>query len=334
MKLSENTVRILKCSMLSCIMFFGFILTSLSVSAEELYTLGNYQYTVEDNSVTIVCYTGTSSVVDVPGMIAGNPVNIIAAGAFSNNTYVTTVNLPDTIMEVREGAFSPTQTVNYNTGNSGNQTQPEESKGDNVPSSENNEASNPAHSNGDAPGGIVDDNGNMVTVDKDHNLILVDKDGNETVIDDSQEYTKEKDDNGNLVITDDKGQQVVVNDNKVSFENGNTQNVVVDMNTGSKQINDNNGSYGLEYVEVGLGEGVDTSDAKQDESEPIIRSQENNEAGDKVTEVSAISEAGEGAEGNRSILFPVMVGLVVVICVVAGIFFLKRKNGRNGAIDE
>lgn len=369
MKLSENIVRILKCSMLSCIMILGFILTSLSVRAEELYTLGNYQYTVEDNSVTIVCYTGTSSVVDVPGMIAGNPVNIIAAGAFSNNTYVTTVNLPDTIMEVREGAFSPTQTVNYNTGNdadnntnsntnnnadnndnrnendnsntgnSGNQTQPEESAGDNVHSSENNEASNPDYSKGDVPGGIVDDNGNMVTVDKDNNLILVDKDGNETVIDNSQEYTKEKDDNGNIVIMDDKGQQVVVDDNKVSFENGNNQSVVVDMNTGSKQINDNNGSYGLEYVEVGLDE--DTSDANQDESESIIGSQEddetiteNKEVSDKVTEDVAISEAGKGADGNRSILFPIMVGLVVMICVVAGIFFLKRKNGRNGANDE
>ena len=102
---------------------------------------------------------------------------------------------------------------------------------------------------------FVDDNGNMVTVDKDHNLILVDKDGNETVIDDSQEYTKEKDDNGNLVITDDKGQQVVVNDNKVSFENGNTQNVVVDMNTGSKQINDNNGIPGRYSVFAGRSAG-------------------------------------------------------------------------------
>ena len=372
MKLIENIVRILKCSMLSCIMILGFIMTSLSVRAEELYTLGNYQYTVEDNSVTIVCYTGTSSVVDVPGMIAGNPVNIIAAGAFSNNTYVTTVNLPDTIMEVREGAFSPTQTVNYstgnnndnsntnnnangdadnntnnndnnnsNTGNSGNQTQPEESAEDKVDSSENNEASNPDHSNGDVPGGIVDDNGNMVTVDKDNNLIIVDKDGNETVIDNSQEYTKEKDDNGNIVITDDKGQQVVVDDNKVSFENGNNQSVIVDMNTGSKQINDNNGSYGLEYVEVGLDKDIDTSNTNQDESESIIGSQENSETitenkevSDKVTEAAAISEAGEGADRNRSILFPIMVGLVVMICVGAGIFFLKRKNGRNEASDE
>lgn len=98
---------------------------------------------------------------------------------------------------------------------------------------------------------------------------------------------------------DDKGQQVEVDDNKVSFENGNNQSVVVDMNTGSKQINDNNGSYGLEYVEVGLDE--DTSDANQDESESIIGSQEddetiteNKEVSDKVTKYVAISRAGKG----------------------------------------
>lgn len=160
-------------------------------------------------------------------------------------------------MEVRERAFSPTQAVNYSTDSSGAQSQPEESEEDNVHSSENNEASKPDHSNGDVPVGIVDNN-------------------------------------GNLVIMDYEGQQVVVDDNKVSFENGNNQSVVVDMNMGSKQINENS-SYGLEYAEVGLDEDIDTSDTN-----------------------------------HRSIMFPIMVGLVVIICVGAGIFFLKRKIAGMG----
>ena len=40
--------------------------------------------------------------------------NTVAKGAFADSSYVKTVNLPDTITTVEEGAFAAGITVNYN----------------------------------------------------------------------------------------------------------------------------------------------------------------------------------------------------------------------------
>ena len=83
----------------------------LSVCAEYIH--GYFRYTVKDESVTITAYNGTETTVTVPSMIGGNPVNVIAKGAFANNTYVKTVYLPDTVMTVESGAFGQDQKVVY-----------------------------------------------------------------------------------------------------------------------------------------------------------------------------------------------------------------------------
>lgn len=88
-----------------------FILCIPVYAKDKVYVNDYFQYTVADESVTIVNYYGKDSEVTVPSMIAGNPVNTIAAGAFSGNDKVTKVNLPDTIMTIEEKAFSGSQTV-------------------------------------------------------------------------------------------------------------------------------------------------------------------------------------------------------------------------------
>ena len=79
--------------------FMAALVLCVSVFAQT-YIHGYFRYTVDNQSVTITAYTGREAEVTVPNMIGGNPVNTIAAGAFSSNDNVTTINLPDTIMTV------------------------------------------------------------------------------------------------------------------------------------------------------------------------------------------------------------------------------------------
>ena len=81
--------------------------------ADAVYTEGALHYTIADESITITGYFGKDAAVTVPASIAGIPVNTIAKGAFTGNDNVKTVDLPDTITAVEEGAFASGITVNY-----------------------------------------------------------------------------------------------------------------------------------------------------------------------------------------------------------------------------
>lgn len=86
------------------------LMSSFTVSA---YTEGYFNYEVKDGSVIITEYFGKSKEVTVPAMIAGNPVNTIAEGAFQG-TDVEKLLLPDTIMEIEEDAIPSNVEVVYN----------------------------------------------------------------------------------------------------------------------------------------------------------------------------------------------------------------------------
>ena len=92
-------------------------LLGTTVRAEYIY--GGLRYTGWDGSITITAYYGNEETVTVPAMIDGLPVNYIAAGVFSENDSVKTIILPDCIMGVEAGAFSPEQTVAYSAGSGG-----------------------------------------------------------------------------------------------------------------------------------------------------------------------------------------------------------------------
>ena len=96
-----------------CVIFALILLAATPICAAADYIHGFFRYTVEDESVTITSYKGREEEVTVPAMIGGNPVNVIAAGAFANNENVKTIHLPDTIMTVQPGAFGADQKVTY-----------------------------------------------------------------------------------------------------------------------------------------------------------------------------------------------------------------------------
>lgn len=117
--------------LLSLLMALAMTATAL---AATVYTEGALHYTIADESITITGYFGKDAAVTVPASIAGIPVNTIAKGAFTDNANVKTVDLPDTITAVEEGAFASGITVNYNSnvngGNTPDDSKPDDSKPD------------------------------------------------------------------------------------------------------------------------------------------------------------------------------------------------------------
>lgn len=92
---------------LLCICLSLLLLLSTAAFADNtVYTEGTLYYTVADECITITGYFGKAAEVTVPNVIAGMPVSVIAKGAFVG-TNATVVYLPDTIMEVQEGAIGP-----------------------------------------------------------------------------------------------------------------------------------------------------------------------------------------------------------------------------------
>lgn len=144
--------------LLSLLMALAMTATAL---AATVYTEGALHYTIADESITITGYFGKEAAVTVPASIAGIPVNTIAKGAFTGNDNVKTVDLPDTITAVEEGAFASGITVNYNSnvngGNTPGDSKPDDSKPDDSKPDDNKPADNKPNNGGSgADTGTVD----------------------------------------------------------------------------------------------------------------------------------------------------------------------------------
>ena len=135
--------------LLSLLMALAMTATAL---AATVYTEGALHYTIADESITITGYFGKDAAVTVPASIAGIPVNTIAKGAFTDNANVKTVDLPDTITAVEEGAFASGITVNYNSnvngGSKPDDSKPDDSKPDDSKPDDNKPADNKPNNGG------------------------------------------------------------------------------------------------------------------------------------------------------------------------------------------
>ena len=146
-------------------LFMALAMTATALAA-TVYTEGALHYTIADESITITGYFGKDAAVTVPASIAGIPVNTIAKGAFTDNDNVKTVDLPDTITAVEEGAFASGITVNYNSNVNGGNTpgdskpddsKPDDSKPDDSKPDDNKPADNKPNNGGSGAGtGTVD----------------------------------------------------------------------------------------------------------------------------------------------------------------------------------
>ncbi|MEN9974919.1 MAG: hypothetical protein RLZZ282_925, partial [Verrucomicrobiota bacterium] len=69
-------------------------------------TFGNFTYTDDGNSITIIKYSADAGgVVDIPAIIIGKPVTIIGNSAFQSCTGLTGVTVPVSVTTIGSNAF-------------------------------------------------------------------------------------------------------------------------------------------------------------------------------------------------------------------------------------
>ena len=68
---------------------------------------GDWLYTLYDGDTTaaITGYNGTATEIVIPPTIAGKPVTRIGSNAFLDNTTITSVTIPDSVLRIESGAF-------------------------------------------------------------------------------------------------------------------------------------------------------------------------------------------------------------------------------------
>lgn len=295
--------------------FYSLILSvvvSLAASGVALadYINGYFQYSLDNGSITIIRYTGKEETVTVPNLIAGDPVNVIGSGAFKDNQYVRTVRLPGSVIEIQEGAFGPSQVVEYVSSSSADNASQDATE-------QNGETASVFDSLSTGPLGVSLSDGTLVTVDYEGNLLLVDQEGVEYVLDDSKTYERETTPEGNVVIRDSDGAEVAIDAEAatVSFVNSEGSQGKFDANLGTTEITDESG---FSYTKDTFG----TMTAEGDSIEL-----EQSAAG----EASASSNAANSDQAQASAQTPVIVALVVVVVAVVAILLyrLRAKKARQ-----
>lgn len=81
---------------------------SVTASAEDTLTEGDYTYTVNEDgeTVTITKYSGTDTEVVIPGTLGGKAVTTIGATAFEYCKSLTSVTIPDSVTTISNPHFS------------------------------------------------------------------------------------------------------------------------------------------------------------------------------------------------------------------------------------
>ncbi len=72
-----------------------------------------FLYTTENGQATILSYTGDATAVRVPTTLGGCAVTAIADGAFAQNSTLTTLILPETLLSIGEGILEDCTAIAY-----------------------------------------------------------------------------------------------------------------------------------------------------------------------------------------------------------------------------
>lgn len=64
-----------------------------------------WDYEITDSGVTITCYTGTATEVEIPEEIEGYPMTKIGASAFWGCKNLTSITIPDSVTSIEDKAF-------------------------------------------------------------------------------------------------------------------------------------------------------------------------------------------------------------------------------------
>ena len=92
-----------------------------AVTDEKVSAAEEFTFAEENGELTITGYTGSANIINVPDSIEGKPVTAIGENAFINNTDITEVVLPDSVLVIEKAAFQ--QCSNLTTVKLGNNVQ-------------------------------------------------------------------------------------------------------------------------------------------------------------------------------------------------------------------
>lgn len=68
-------------------------------------TEGDYEYTITEDTATITKYNGSDTIVTIPSTLGGKTVTKIGERAFSDNTELTEITIPNTVTEIGYQTF-------------------------------------------------------------------------------------------------------------------------------------------------------------------------------------------------------------------------------------
>lgn len=75
-------------------------------NVNEIHSNDEYQYLVIDNEVTITCYIGNKTNVEIPSALDNKTVTSIGSYAFAYNTNIEKVSMANTIKVIKDNAFN------------------------------------------------------------------------------------------------------------------------------------------------------------------------------------------------------------------------------------
>lgn len=88
------------------VVFAAIIFAALALpAAHAAETFEGLEYALRSDYAEIVRYNEDEARITVPEELEGKPVRVIAEGAFSGKSVLSSVNLPDTVTEIGDGAF-------------------------------------------------------------------------------------------------------------------------------------------------------------------------------------------------------------------------------------
>lgn len=79
--------------------------TSCVVTVTDIFSPDGLIYKATENGLQVIGYNGTSSNVVIPSTYQNKPVVSISASAFKNKTQLTALTIPDSVTEIKTGAF-------------------------------------------------------------------------------------------------------------------------------------------------------------------------------------------------------------------------------------
>jgi hypothetical protein len=106
----------MKKRILSIVVVLAILLSMMPLSPMTSFALveGDWHYTLYDGDTTaaITGYSGTAAEIVIPSMIAGKPVTRIVGTAFTNNTTITSVKMPNSLQGMDNSVFSGCTNLN------------------------------------------------------------------------------------------------------------------------------------------------------------------------------------------------------------------------------